>query len=163
MLIKSNPDKEHRKIIQKAIADNNGYCCCKIEHISDNRCMCKDFQKQDRTGFCHCGLYYKITDYPVITLCGSTRFKDDYLRLQKELTLAGYVVISVGVFGHAENEVYSEGAKAMLDDIHKQKIAMSDIVYIINRDGYIGESTQSEIEWAQELGKEIWYMEEKGE
>ena len=51
----------------------------------------------------------------------------------------------------------------MLDDIHKQKIAMSDIVYIINRDGYIGESTQSEIEWAQELGKEIWYMEEKGE
>lgn len=37
---------------------------------------------------------------------------------------------------------------------------MSDFVYVINVGGYIGESTKSEIEWAQELGKEILYLEE---
>lgn len=163
MIIKTNPNKDKRQIIQKAISDNKGYCCCKLEHIDDNKCMCKEFREQEGAGFCYCGLYYKVPDFPVVTLCGSTKFKDDYLRLQKELTLAGYVVITVGVFGHADNEKYSDGAKAMLDDIHKQKIEMADIVYVINRDGYIGKSTREEIEWAEDLGKEIWYLEEKGE
>lgn len=163
MIIKTNPNHDQQKIIAKAIRDNDGYCCCKLQHIDDYKCMCKEFHDQEGAGFCGCGLYYKVPDYPVVTLCGSTRFKDDFIRVQKELTLAGYVVISVGVFGHADNEQYSAGAKALLDDIHKQKIAMSDAIYVINRDGYIGESTQSEIEWAQDLGKEIWYMEEQEE
>ena len=38
--------------------------------------------------------------FKVITLCGSTRFKEDYIRVQKELTLAGNIVISVGLSGH---------------------------------------------------------------
>lgn len=163
MIVKNNPNRDQRQIISKAIVDNGGYCCCKVERIDENKCMCKDFRDQEGSGFCHCGLYYKVPNYPVITLCGSTRFKDDYIRVQKELTLAGYVVISVGVFGHADNEQYSDGAKAVLDDIHKQKIEMSDMIYVINKGGYIGESTQSEIDWARELGKEVIYMEEEGE
>lgn len=163
MIIKPNPNKDKQRIIAKAIQDNDGYCCCKLEHIDDYKCMCKEFRDQEGAGFCGCGLYYKIPNYPVVTLCGSTRFKDDFLRVQRELTMAGYVVLSVGVFGHADNVEYTCGAKELLDDIHKQKIAMADAIYVINRDGHIGESTASEIEWAQELGKEIWYMEEKGE
>jgi len=42
-----------------------------------------------------------IGNYKVITLCGSTRFKDDFERINKALTLAGNIVISVGCFGHA--------------------------------------------------------------
>lgn len=106
--------------------------------------------------------------YPVVTLCGSTRFKDDFIAAQKQLTLDGKIVISVGLFGHAgDREVWegmSEGevtaAKLMLDDMHKRKIDMSDSIYVINRDGYIGESTASEIAYAAKNGKEIAYMEE---
>ena len=98
--------------------------------------------------------------YPVLTLCGSTRFKDSYLEAQKRLTLAGNIVISVGLFGHGgDDEVWKEGTKEMLDDMHKRKIDMADSIYVINVGGYIGESTRSEIEYAKRNGKRIEYLE----
>lgn len=102
----------------------------------------------------------KKPDYPIITLCGSTRFKDDFMRVQKELTLQGYIVISVGLFGHSgDQEVWNEGTKEMLDIMHKRKIDLAQAIYVINKDGYIGSSTRSEIEYAKAAGKEIYYME----
>lgn len=104
-----------------------------------------------------------IGKYEVVTLCGSTRFKDDFINVQKELTLKGRIVISVGLFGHSgDDEVWSEGIKEMLDDMHKRKIDMADTVFVINRDGYIGKSTASEIEYAEILGKNIAYLESCG-
>ena len=104
-----------------------------------------------------------VGKYKVITLCGSTRFKDEFLKAAKELTLKGWIVLSVGVFGHfGDIEADNPVIKAQLDDIHKQKIAMSDAIYVINKLGYIGASTKSEIEWAQFLNKDIIYMEETG-
>ena len=101
-----------------------------------------------------------IGKYPVITLCGSTRFKEQFLEAQKILTLAGNIVISVGLFGHSgDNEVWTEGTKEMLDDMHKRKIDMADEIFVINVGGYIGSSTSSEIEYAQATGKEIRYLE----
>lgn len=100
-----------------------------------------------------------IGNYKVVTLCGSTRFKDAFMEAQKQLTLKGYIVISVGLFGHSgDNEVWSEGTKTMLDDMHKRKIDMADEIYVINVDGYIGESTKSEIEYAKQHGKGIKYL-----
>ena len=100
-----------------------------------------------------------IGNYRVITLCGSTRFKEDFERVNKELTLAGNIVISVGCFGHA-GDVFTDEQKVMLDDIHKRKIDMADAIYVINKDGYIGSSTKSEIKYALERGKQIIYMED---
>ena len=101
-----------------------------------------------------------IGKYPVITLCGSTRFKEQFLEAQKRLTLAGNIVISVGLFGHSgDEEVWTEGTKEMLDDMHKRKIDMADAIYVINVGGYIGESTRSEIEYAREQGKRVLYLE----
>ena len=105
--------------------------------------------------------------YKVITLCGSTRFKDEFLRIQKELTLKGYIVISVGLFGHSgDDEVWEamdEGTvtktKEMLDDMHKRKIDMADEIFVINVGGYIGESTRSEIDYAIVQGKKVNYLE----
>jgi hypothetical protein len=100
-----------------------------------------------------------IGKYKVITLCGSTRFKDQFLEAQKRLTLEGNIVISVGLFGHSgDEEVWTEGTKEMLDDMHKRKIDMADAIYVINPGGYIGESTRSEIEYARRNGKEIMYL-----
>jgi len=99
--------------------------------------------------------------YPVITLCGSTRFKEQFLEAQKRLTLEGYIVISVGLFGHSgDDEVWTEGIKEMLDDMHKRKIDMADAIYVINVDGYIGSSTRSEIEYARKMGKKVMYLED---
>lgn len=108
-----------------------------------------------------------LNKYKVITLCGSTRFKDEFMKAQKDLTLQGNIVISVGLFGHAgDNEVWEnmdEGTltktKEMLDDIHKRKIDMSDGIFVINVGGYIGESTKSEIEYAKNHGKTVEYLE----
>lgn len=99
--------------------------------------------------------------YPVITLCGSTRFREQYLEAQKRLTLAGNIVISVGLFGHSgDDEVWAEGTKEMLDNMHLRKIDMADAIYVINVGGYIGESTKREIEYAKKNGKQILYLED---
>lgn len=96
--------------------------------------------------------------YPVITLCGSSRFKEEFERINKELTLAGNIVISLGVWGHA-GDTFTEEQKVMLDDIHKRKIDMADEIFVINKDKYIGASTRSEIEYAILHDKPVRYME----
>jgi hypothetical protein len=98
--------------------------------------------------------------YKVITLCGSTRFKDEFIAVQKRLTLEGNIVISVGLFGHSgdDNEWTAE-TKPMLDDMHKRKIDMADEIFVINLGGYIGSSTRSEIEYALETNKQVNYLE----
>lgn len=104
-----------------------------------------------------------IKKYKVITLCGSTKFKDEFMAIQKELTLKGNIVISVGLFGHSgDNEVWTEGTKEMLDDMHKRKIDMADEIFVINVNGYIGESTKSEIEYAKKTNKKINYLVNEG-
>jgi hypothetical protein len=101
--------------------------------------------------------------YKVITLCGSTKFKDEFIEVQKRLTMEGIIVISVGLFGHADGDyqtVLTEEVKVMLDDMHKKKIDMADEIFVINKGGYIGSSTKSEIEYAMGTGKKINYFEE---
>jgi len=103
-----------------------------------------------------------IEKFKVITLCGSTKFKDEYLYEQKRLTLEGNIVISVGLFGHSgDKEVWSEGTKEMLDDMHKRKIDLADEIFVINVNGYIGQSTKSEIEYAKSTNKIIKYLNEE--
>ena len=79
-----------------------------------------------------------VGKYKVVTLCGSTRFKEQFMDAQKRLTLAGYIVISVGLFGHAGDQEVWDGmdegtlskTKEMLDDMHKRKIDMADEIYV---------------------------------
>ena len=97
--------------------------------------------------------------YKVITLCGNTRFKEDFERINKELTLADNIVLSVGCFGHA-GDTLTDSQKLMLDIMHKRKIDMSDAIYVINKNGYLGSSTKLEIAYAETMGKEVIYMED---
>lgn len=109
-----------------------------------------------------------VGEYKVITLCGSTKFKNEFLKVQKDLTLSGNIVVSVGLFGHSgDTEVWENmgdgtltKTKQMLDDMHKRKIDMADEIFVINVNGYIGESTRSEIEYAKSTGKVVNYLEE---
>ena len=102
-----------------------------------------------------------VGKYKVVTLCGSTKFKDDFIKAQEELTLRGCIVLSVGLFGHADGKYQTDitpEVKEMLDDMHKRKIDMADTIYVINRNDYIGESTMSEIDYALKNGKRVQYM-----
>lgn len=108
-----------------------------------------------------------VGTYKVITLCGSTRFKNEFIEAQKSLTLEGNIVISVGLFGHSGDQEVWDGmdegtlskTKEMLDDMHKRKIDMADEIFVINVGGYIGDSTRSEIEYAKVHGKKVNYLE----
>ena len=101
-----------------------------------------------------------IKDYKIVTLCGSTRFKEQFIETQKKLTLDGCIVISVGLFGHSgDEEVWKPGTKEMLDDMHLCKIDLADEIFVINVGGYIGESTRREISYAEKTGKKVNYLE----
>ena len=94
----------------------------------------------------------------IITLCGSTKFKNAFNRISQRLSLKGYIVLSPNIFSHADNIELTEENFETLKKVHLDKIAMSDVIVVINVDGYIGETTREEIEYAQKLNKEIIYL-----
>ena len=100
-----------------------------------------------------------LHEYKIITLCGSIKFKDEFMRVKEKLTLDGNIVLTPNFFNSIKKENIDEKTKKMLDEMHKQKIDMSDEIYVINLGGYIGESTKSEIEYAKRKDKQINYLE----
>ncbi len=99
----------------------------------------------------------------VVTLCGSTRFMQMFHDMGWELTMQGYIVLTVGVCKHAEShggEALGEDVAERLDELHLRKIDLSDEVFVLNVNGYIGKSTRKEIEYAEKLGLPIYYLEE---
>lgn len=99
--------------------------------------------------------------YKVITLCGSIKFKEEFLKMQEKLTLSENIVLTPNFFESIKKEKINEQTKKMLDEMHRQKIDMSDAIFVINVNGYIGESTKNEIEYAKSKNKEILYLEKK--
>lgn len=103
-------------------------------------------------------------EYKVITLCGSTRFKEEFLETQRLLTLQGKIVISLGFFEKTDTQYQKSLTKEiveMLSELHKRKIDLSDEIFVINKNGYIGESTRAEILYAKKVGKNIDYLEKQ--
>lgn len=98
----------------------------------------------------------------IVCLCGSTKFKDEFIKANFDFTMKGYIVLSVGWFGHADGDIYTptEDEKEMLDELHKRKIDLADEVFIINVDGYIGNSTRSEIQYAINNNKILSFLED---
>lgn len=93
----------------------------------------------------------------VITLCGSAKFEDEFVKVQEELSLLGNLVLMPVFFKGKKN--LTEEQIQRLKEIHLKKIAMADAIFVINKGGYIGESTQKEINYAKKLNKEIIYLE----
>jgi dienelactone hydrolase len=95
----------------------------------------------------------------VVTICGSTRFRAEMAAANRDLTLRGFIVLAPGVFQHDGDQI-SDEEKASLDALHLRKIDMSSLVYVVNPDGYMGESTRREVEYARQQGKTIRYLAE---
>ena len=110
-----------------------------------------------------------MTHTKIICLCGSTKFTDQMLVKQWELTKQGYVVLSWCALpdwyfcrldkSHIGDQ---EGVKEIVDEIHKRKIDLCDEVLVLNIGGYVGKSTRSEIDYAKAIGKRVIYLEAEG-
>jgi hypothetical protein len=98
----------------------------------------------------------------VVCLCGSTRFADAFVAASRSETLAGRIVLSVGLFGHREAMDMGGPVKAMLDQLHFRKIDLCDEILVLNCGGYVGSSTRNEIAYATAKGKKIRYLESAG-
>ena len=97
-------------------------------------------------------------DIKVITICGSMRYKNEMMKIAEELELKeGYAVIQC-VY-NVNGEKYEGVDAKILDKIHRKKIDISDAIYVVNINGYIGESTKNEIEYAKQNNKEVIYQE----
>lgn len=94
----------------------------------------------------------------IITICGSLKFKNKMMEIAIKLELEGNVVLTP-IYPITDNNVYNKKEIIMLGKMHKEKINLSDAIFVVNVDGYIGESTKSEIEHAKEHNKEIIYLE----
>lgn len=94
----------------------------------------------------------------VVCLCGSTKFKDEFEHVNRIETLKGNIVLSVGFYCHQEGDWVSDSLKMDLDELHKRKIDLCDEVLVINVNGYIGQSTRSEIQYAANTRKPVRYV-----
>ena len=95
----------------------------------------------------------------VVTLCGSSRFRDSFEQEQRRLTLEGRIVISLGFFEHPQGLDVSSQVQVDLGELHKRKIDLSQRIHVVNVGGYVGSSTRGEIEYAQRHGIAVTSME----
>lgn len=93
----------------------------------------------------------------VITVCGSLRFKKEMMEISEKMELKGNCVLTPIYPTKDDKDAYTEKELLMLGKMHKEKIKMSDAILVVNIDGYIGDSTKSEIEYAESINKEILY------
>lgn len=95
--------------------------------------------------------------FPTVTLCGSMRFWDVMLEQAQAFSRQGWIVLAPFV-AFTPDEQINNDQKEMLDRMHFAKIDISSAIFVINVDGYIGESTKREIEYAEKTGKQVYYF-----
>lgn len=96
--------------------------------------------------------------YSAVLLIGSTKFKKIFLDVEEKLALKGYLVFTPSVYNQSgEMPECGVETKKILDIAAKMKVCRSDIVIVIDKDGYIGSSTKNQIEWAKLLNKPVLY------
>lgn len=153
LVVKTNPNVDNFKNISEAVRKNGNYCCCEIEKTADTMCMCKNFREQTESGFCHCGRFLKVKEYPIITiLCHPVDAKEaDHLA--ESLTPQGFIVLTP----HYSNEGWYSTKKAVFDEVQRTQIYMADVVFVMNSNPEAMEFLDNDIFWAEELQKKIIY------
>ena len=94
----------------------------------------------------------------IVTICGSLRFIHKIQEIAEILELKnGWVVLAP--IPHTLDKELTDQEKDLLGDIHKAKIDLSDAIFVVNADGYLGEAVKEEIAYARDKGKEIFFLE----
>jgi hypothetical protein len=151
--VKPNPNKEIFTEVSAAVSKNGNYCCCAIEKNADTMCLCKEFRESDESGFCHCGRFFKVRNYPTLTILCAPYDHDHALALAESLTKMGFIVTL---------PMYQDTMSfAMLmpryDELQKAKIYHADYVFVCNSCPEAVDFLEDHIIWAQDLNKKIMY------
>lgn len=93
----------------------------------------------------------------IITVCGSYKFKKEMMEITEKMELMGNCMLTPIELTKPNKEAYTEEEASIIDKMHKEKIKLSDAILVVNVNGYIGNSTKDEIEFAKSLNKEIIY------
>lgn len=161
--------KSEEPLIIEAIKNNDGYCPCAIDKNKDTKCMCKAFRDKIIEGYigeCHCGLYR--TEPNIIYLCGNTRYTKDFLYWNDFFSGQGYIVLM------PENlqdlAVVSNTELASWENVHKQKMTVAEIIFVVDKFGKVADKLANELEKIKRTKKIIYasefdiaaFLEEKG-
>ena len=153
-IIKPNPDIALFKEISDAVKDCDGYCCCETVWNDDTKCMCKAFREQEQGGFCHCGRFYKVKDYPIITILCHPDSNESANEIAEAFTRQGFIVLAPMY----DTSIAYSRCKDTYDDVQRTKIHLADLVFVMNNSEAAMEFLADEIYWAEELQKKIAYQ-----
>ena len=151
--IKPNPDPEIYKEITEAVKACDNYCCCEIEKNENTKCMCKNFRDQEISGFCHCGRFYKVQNFPIITMLCAPDDSDRAQAMAEDLTQQGFIVITPMYRDMINYLIMSD----FYNEMQRVKIAKADIVLVLNTSQMAVDFMAEQIYWAEELKKKIIY------
>lgn len=93
----------------------------------------------------------------IITVCGSFKYSDIMNEITEKMELAGNCMLTPIKLTRPNKESYTPEEGKVIEQMHKEKIRISDAILVVNVDNYIGTSTKEEIEFAKSLNKEIIY------
>lgn len=152
-IIKPNPDKELYDEITAAVKDCDGYCCCETERNEDTKCMCKNFREQE-DGFCHCGRFYKVKDFPIITILCHPDDSAEATSIAESFSAQGFIVLTPMTY----KGIFYNEHKKIFDELQRTKIHKADVVFVMNNSQAAVEFLEEEIYWALDLKKKIVYQ-----
>lgn len=97
----------------------------------------------------------------IITICGSMKFINEMMEISEKIELEGNCML-MPIYSPARpnKDAFTKEEILILDKMHRERIKLSDAILVVNVNGYIGDSTKSEIEFAKSLNKEIIYYTE---
>ena len=156
--IKPHPNSEIFLEVTNAVKANEGFCCCEIEKNEDTKCMCKNFREQKTAGFCHCGRFFKVKEYPIITILCHPEDAEVADNIADNLTPQGFVVLTPR-YG---SEYFYLKNKDSFDELQLTQIYMADVVYVINFSERAMSFLEEQIYWAEDLQKKIIYAHTEG-
>jgi len=158
LIIQEGIKKEHSiVVVSHKMTQNNKWKC----YYKHNTCVFTDtLENGFRLMTPEEKAEYIVDNGKIVCLVGSTKFKEEFELYTSTFSKRGDIVLSVAQFSHYDNINLTEEEKLVFDKLHFKKIELADFVFVINPNGYIGESTKREIEYATSLKKQIFYKED---
>ncbi|MHA3700969.1 hypothetical protein ACXR2U_02190 [Jatrophihabitans sp. YIM 134969] len=99
----------------------------------------------------------------IVCLCGSARFAAELAAVNRELTLAGAIVVApafaADAAGRDAAEALSDAQRRALGELHLRKIELADRVVVVDPGGYLGDAVRREIAHARAAGKPVTFTE----
>lgn len=156
--IKPHPNSEIFLEVTNAVKANEGYCCCEIEKNEDTKCMCKNFRDQENPGFCHCGRFFKVKEYPIITILCCPEDSSIADNIADNLAPQGFIILTPH-YGCEYNYLKN---KDRFDDLQFSQIFKADVIYVMNLSERAMSFLEEQIYWAEDLQKKIIYAYTEG-